>query len=210
MAMAVGCKADQLLYALPTQGDEVAEIGQQLGLATVLAIGQILDQTSARMRVSMHGRTLVEMAVVRICQLGELDDLASAGRGIARLTGRTTESPSVPGGRAAASRQCAAKQLPTRAATPQKKTLSRPPRDRLSQRFGQRSCGSHCDIGATRSLRLRFKTKSSRRLRWNRQRPSASDWRCRRTTAATLTQTVTDDRRQRNLPDRVCWRAGFW
>ena len=32
------------------------------------------------MRVSMHGRTLVEMAIVRICQLGELDDLATIDR----------------------------------------------------------------------------------------------------------------------------------
>ena len=38
---------------------------------------QILDQTAARLRVSLHGRTLVEMAIVRICQLDDLDDLAS-------------------------------------------------------------------------------------------------------------------------------------
>jgi DNA polymerase-3 subunit gamma/tau len=88
MALAVGCKADQLLYALPSQANEVAEIGRQLGLATVLAIGQILDQASARMRVSMHGRTLVEMAIVRICQLGELDDLASL---VAELRGAPGE-----------------------------------------------------------------------------------------------------------------------
>ena len=47
------------------------------GIATILAISQILDQSSARMRVSVHGRTLVEMAIVRICQLGELDELAT-------------------------------------------------------------------------------------------------------------------------------------
>ncbi len=88
MALAVGCKADQLLYALPSQADEVADIGRQLGLATILAIGQILDHTSARMRVSMHGRTLVEMAIVRICQLGELDDLASL---VAELRGTPGE-----------------------------------------------------------------------------------------------------------------------
>ena len=90
MAIAVGCGPDQMLYALPSQADEVAEIGRQLGLSTVLAIGQILDQTSARMRVSMHGRTLVEMAVVRICQLGELDDLASL---IAELRGEASPEP---------------------------------------------------------------------------------------------------------------------
>jgi DNA polymerase-3 subunit gamma/tau len=91
MALAVGCAPDQLLYALPSQAEEISEMGRRLGVATILAIGQILDQTSARMRVSMHGRTLVEMAVVRICQLGELDDLAAL---IAQFRGGAIESPS--------------------------------------------------------------------------------------------------------------------
>jgi len=77
MATAVGCSSDQLLYALPSQAVEVAQVAKQIGLSTILAISQILDHTAARMRVSVHGRTLVEMAVVRICQLGELDDLAA-------------------------------------------------------------------------------------------------------------------------------------
>ena len=93
MAATVGCPAEQLLYALPSQAEEVAQVGQQLGLSTVLAIGQILDQTAARMRVSMHGRTLVEMAVVRICQLAELDDLATL---VAELRGTVEEKPPSP------------------------------------------------------------------------------------------------------------------
>jgi len=92
MAAAVGCKPDQFIYALPSQSDEVAQVAEQLGLPTILAIGQILDHTAARMRVSMHGRTLVEMAVVRICQLGELDDLASV---IAELRGQVGPQTSV-------------------------------------------------------------------------------------------------------------------
>ncbi len=91
MALSVGCTPEQLLYALPSQAEEISEIARQLGVATILAIGQILDQTSARMRVSMHARTLVEMAVVRICQLGELDDLAAL---IAQFRGGAVESPS--------------------------------------------------------------------------------------------------------------------
>jgi DNA polymerase-3 subunit gamma/tau len=89
MAAAVGCSPEQLLYALPSQADEVAQAAQKLGLSTILAIGQILDHTAARMRVSMHGRTLVEMAIVRICQLGELDDLATL---IAELRGADNEA----------------------------------------------------------------------------------------------------------------------
>jgi DNA polymerase-3 subunit gamma/tau len=77
MAAAVGCPDSQFLYAMPSQAGEIRQMGQQLGLAKILAIGQILDHTSARMRSSMHGRTLVEMAVVRICQLDELEDLAA-------------------------------------------------------------------------------------------------------------------------------------
>jgi hypothetical protein len=78
------------LYALPSQADEVAYVAKQLGLSTILAICQILDHTAARMRLSMHGSTLVEMAVVRICQLDELDDLATM---IAELRGTSDGTP---------------------------------------------------------------------------------------------------------------------
>lgn len=94
MAITVGCKPEQLLYALPSQAAEIEEIGRQLGIAAVLAIGQILDHTSARMRVSMHSRTLVEMAIVRICQLGELDELATL---VAELRGTAEKTPGVAG-----------------------------------------------------------------------------------------------------------------
>ncbi len=77
MTQAVGCDASSLLYSLPSQQQEVSEVAQQLGVQTLLAIVQILDQTAARMRISTHTRTLAEMAVVRICHLENLDDLAA-------------------------------------------------------------------------------------------------------------------------------------
>src|SRR5262249_2007761 len=52
MTTVVGCGPDQMLYALPSQAAEVEEVGRQLGLSCVLAIGQILDHTGARLRVS--------------------------------------------------------------------------------------------------------------------------------------------------------------
>jgi DNA polymerase-3 subunit gamma/tau len=85
MALAVGCRPDQMLYALPSQADEVAEASRQLGLQTILAIGQILDHTAARTRVSMHGRILIEIAIARICSLGDLDELANL---VAELRGQ--------------------------------------------------------------------------------------------------------------------------
>jgi DNA polymerase-3 subunit gamma/tau len=94
MALAVGCAPQQMLYALPSQAEEVAAIGKQLGLPTVLAMVQILDQTAARLRVSLHGRTLVEMAIVRICQLDDLDELSAL---VAELRGEAgSVAPAAP------------------------------------------------------------------------------------------------------------------
>ncbi len=77
MTQCVGCVQSQMLYALPSQLDEIKEAADNLGIHTLLAMIQILDQTAARMRVSTHTRTLAEMALVRICQLENLDDLAN-------------------------------------------------------------------------------------------------------------------------------------
>jgi DNA polymerase III subunit gamma/tau len=98
MAAGVGCKPEQLLYALPSQAGEVGEFAKQLGLPAVLAIGQILDHTAARMRVSVHGRTLVEMAIVRICQLEELDDLSTIVAELRGGAGAPTPSEPARGG----------------------------------------------------------------------------------------------------------------
>jgi DNA polymerase III subunit gamma/tau len=85
MAVSVGCPPQQMLYALPSQAEQVATIGRELGLQTILAMVQILDQTVARLRMSLHGRTLAELAIVRICALENLDDLASL---VAELRGQ--------------------------------------------------------------------------------------------------------------------------
>jgi DNA polymerase-3 subunit gamma/tau len=77
MTQAVGCNASQLLYALPTQREEILSVGQRLGVQTLLAISQVLDQTAARLRVSTQVRTLAEMALVRICHLQNLDEITA-------------------------------------------------------------------------------------------------------------------------------------
>ena len=112
MVAAAGCGPEQMLYVLPAQAAEVAEVARKLGMATILAIGQILDQAAARMRVSVHGRTLVEMAIVRICQLGELDDLATL---VSELRG-TMEEQTEPA--AAPSRPAAKKNVEVAPAVP--------------------------------------------------------------------------------------------
>jgi DNA polymerase-3 subunit gamma/tau len=77
MTQAVGCSPAQMLYALPSQRGEVSEVARQLGIETLLAISQILDHAASRMRISTQVRTLTEMALVRICQLENLDALAT-------------------------------------------------------------------------------------------------------------------------------------
>ena len=77
MVAAVGCPADTFLYASPSSSAEVIEAGRRFGLQTILAVLQILDQTLARMRYSTQARILAELALVRICNLEDLEELSS-------------------------------------------------------------------------------------------------------------------------------------
>ena len=54
----------------------MVEAGKRLGLQTILAIMQILDQTLSRLRYSTQARILAELALVRICHLEDLDELS--------------------------------------------------------------------------------------------------------------------------------------
>jgi DNA polymerase III subunit gamma/tau len=76
MVAAAGCPADTFLYVSTSHGGEVADAARRLGLQTVLAAMQILDQTLARMRYSTQSRILAELALVRICSLEDLDELS--------------------------------------------------------------------------------------------------------------------------------------
>jgi DNA polymerase-3 subunit gamma/tau len=95
MTQAVGCDESRLLYALPSQRHEVREVAQRLGVQTLLAIVQVLDQAAARMRVSTHTRTLAEMAIVRICSLEDLDELASLIEQLREGTAPAASTPAV-------------------------------------------------------------------------------------------------------------------
>lgn len=107
MAVAVGCPATQMLTALPAQYDAAKALGERLGVQTLLAAMQVLDQTAVRMRVSVHERTLADMAIVRLASLEDLDDLAqavadlranpaSAGAGSAAAAKKNVERPPAP------------------------------------------------------------------------------------------------------------------
>ena len=93
MAACVGCGADLMLTSAPAEFESLAEGARSWGLETILAAVQILDQAVARMRQSVHPRTLVEMAVVRIAHLEDLDELPAL---IAELKGVQSGAAAVP------------------------------------------------------------------------------------------------------------------
>jgi DNA polymerase-3 subunit gamma/tau len=77
MTACVGCDQTAFLHAYGDEQQRVRQAAEQLGVETVLAIMQIIDQTLARLRYSTHRRTLAELALVRICKLEDLDSLSS-------------------------------------------------------------------------------------------------------------------------------------
>jgi DNA polymerase III subunit gamma/tau len=85
MAAAVGCPSEAFLYTSPSGTPQVVEAGKRLGLDTLLAVMQILDQTLSRMRYSTQGRILAELALVRISHLEDLEELSAV---IAQLQGQ--------------------------------------------------------------------------------------------------------------------------
>ncbi len=94
MVASVGCPPEGMIYVSPGQADELRAISQRLGLHTILASLQIIDQTMARFRVSTQSRILAELALVRICQLEDLDEIAGW---IAELQNAPAGSVAVPG-----------------------------------------------------------------------------------------------------------------
>jgi DNA polymerase-3 subunit gamma/tau len=107
----------------------VAEIGRRLGLETLLAVMQILDQTLYRMRYSTQSRILAELALVRISRLENLDELTSVIEQLRLGQPRSGAAASVPAtaaSSAAAARPSAAAAPPPATAPAAKKKYDEP------------------------------------------------------------------------------------
>ena len=98
MAAGVGCTGDNFLHTSASEQEGIAASAKQLGLETILAIMQVLDHTLSRLRFSTHGRTLAELALVRVANLADLDNLADM---VADLRSGATALPAGPGAPAA-------------------------------------------------------------------------------------------------------------
>jgi DNA polymerase-3 subunit gamma/tau len=89
LVLAVG--ADALLLSVsPRQRPQVRRIVERWTIDSILAALQILSECRSRMRGSLHGRLLVELALVRIARL---EDLASLGSLVDRLSALESGAP---------------------------------------------------------------------------------------------------------------------
>ena len=81
-----------MLAASPRQKHRLIEIGKRWSEDTLLAALQVLAEARGRLRGSPHGRTLVEIAILRVARL---DDLTELGEVVARLASLETGIPPV-------------------------------------------------------------------------------------------------------------------
>lgn len=72
MTAGIGGSPDLLKLANPAGHARLTEIAKSWGIQTVLSAIQILDESLVRMRSSVSSTTLLEVALVQICQLQDL------------------------------------------------------------------------------------------------------------------------------------------
>ncbi|MDY0170627.1 MAG: DNA polymerase III subunit gamma/tau, partial [Thermoguttaceae bacterium] len=75
MAAAAGCTHETFLFVSASSAQAVTDAAKRMGLLSILAAMQIVEQALSHMRQSTQGRILAELALVRICYLEELDEL---------------------------------------------------------------------------------------------------------------------------------------
>ena len=93
MAARVGASVEAMLFTSESELSALNAKAEKLGLEKALSIVQLLDHCITRMQSSMHGRTLLEVAAVRICNLQSLDVVADL---VDQLAG-ISATPGAPG-----------------------------------------------------------------------------------------------------------------
>ena len=76
MVASVDCSPDTFLNCSEADLEHLKTLSDAIGLETILTIVQLLDSAVVRMQSSLHGRTLLEAAVVRVCNLEKLETIA--------------------------------------------------------------------------------------------------------------------------------------
>jgi DNA polymerase-3 subunit gamma/tau len=154
MAVRVGSHEETLLNCSPQDLPVLKQLADQFGLETILTITQVLDSTVVKMQHSLHGRTLLEIAAVRICNLEHLDSMAD-------LVASLRQGGAAPAKRARV--QPSGKKMEMRqvdVAPPKKKQITEPvPVDRVStQEPSPRTASEPNEVSAAA-----FKSDSSKK-----------------------------------------------
>ncbi len=76
MVASVDCSPDTFLNCSEGDLEHLKVLSDAIGLETILTIVQLLDSAVVRMQSSLHGRTLLEAAVVRVCNLEKLETIS--------------------------------------------------------------------------------------------------------------------------------------
>ncbi len=76
MVASVDCSPDTFLNCSEGDLELLKTLSDAIGLETILTIVQLLDSAVVRMQSSLHGRTLLEAAVVRVCNLEKLETIS--------------------------------------------------------------------------------------------------------------------------------------
>lgn len=76
MVASVDCGPDTFLNCSEGDLEHLKTLSDAIGLETILTIVQLLDSAVVRMQSSLHGRTLLEAAVVRVCNLEKLETIS--------------------------------------------------------------------------------------------------------------------------------------
>lgn len=98
MAVKVGCGADTLLSCTESDIENLTSMAEALGLETILTIVQMIDAAVVRMQSSLHARTLLEAAAVRICNLDNLESISDLVKSLSK-SGQTGKSTRAAAGR---------------------------------------------------------------------------------------------------------------
>ncbi len=96
MVAAAGAPPETFLSVSVSGQQQVIDLARQWSLDTILAAMQILDQTLARMRYSTQGRILAELALVRIGNLQDLEELPALIAQLQDESGARTGKPASP------------------------------------------------------------------------------------------------------------------
>ncbi|MHB1560796.1 MAG: DNA polymerase III subunit gamma/tau, partial [Isosphaeraceae bacterium] len=97
-AMVLALGADSILLAVtPRQKPRLQKLIERFPIDSILTALQILDQHRTRLRGSLHGRLLVEMALVRVARLEDLESLDALIDRLASIEGGNPPSRRVEG-----------------------------------------------------------------------------------------------------------------